>query len=163
MNISKALQADLIEILYLVKVCVQEKNDPCCCYWGLQHQLIKKDIAEGFVYIYRENEVCLGAITLNPLPLDEAKDSKWQDPSAKPLFIHRLLVHPNWRDKHIADSLIAFAEQYALGNGFTSLRLETFSEEAYLKDFMTRQSFRNLGDMTCHPQQPSYSYYVKGI
>lgn len=163
MNISKALQADLIEILYLVKVCVQEKNDPCLCYWDLQHQLIKKDIEEGLVYIYRENEVCLGAITLNPLPLEETKDSKWQDTSAKPLFIHRLLVHPNWKDRHIADSLVAFAEKYALDNGFTSLRLEAFSEDIQSMDFITEHSYRNIEDVSCHPRQNPYFYYVKGF
>ncbi len=161
MNIIKAFPADLVEVLYLLRVCVQEMNGKGWFQWDLQNHLVKGDIENGTVFLYKQNEACIGTITLNTNGIEEYKNVHWPDPSRSPLFIHRLLVHPAWREKGIADNLMAFAESYAREHGFSSLRLEVFSENKDALNRFNQLNYNQIGEIQLQYQKSPYYCFEK--
>ena len=163
MNIIKASPADIVEVLYLLKVCVLEMNIKGWYHWDMQNHLVKYDIENNSVFLYKENEVSVGAITLNNEEIAEYKDIKWSHLSNNPLVVHRLLVHPNWREKGVAKELLVFSENFAKENGFTSLRLEVFSENQEAVGLYNQLNYKQQGEIQLHYQKSPYYCFEKTL
>ena len=163
MNIIKASPADLVEVLYLLKICIQEMNSKGWFHWDLQYLEVKEDVEKGRVFLYKETENTLGAITLcNEIP-SEYKDITWTGTADRALVASRLMVHPVWRNQGIAKELFAFAEEYAKKEGRSSLRLDVYSENPEAVSLFNQLSFKQLGKIQ-HPYQKSpYFCFEKTI
>jgi len=163
MEIIKAVPADLIEVLYLLRVCVLDMNSRGWFYWDLQSPLIKEDIDNNTVFLYKQNEMTFGMISFNLKEIPEYRDINWNKASSKPLLIHHLMVHPKWREKGIAKQLITFAERYGRENGFTSLRLDVLSENQEAVSLYRELSYQQMGEVTFHYQKVPYYCFEKRI
>jgi GNAT superfamily N-acetyltransferase len=163
MSIIKASQEDLIEVLYLLRVCIQEMNARGWFHLDMHNIMVRDNINNNMVFLYKENEVYPGMITLNVQEEPEYKHVQSNDPLHKPLIAHRLIVHPSWRKKGIAKKLLAFSEQYAKDNGFTSLRLGVFSENLDAVSLYKKLNYNNLGEIFLQYQKIPYYCYEKII
>lgn len=163
MNIIKATSIDLIEVLFLLKVSIQEMDCQEWFCWDMHNTKIQSDIENNIVFLYKENEVCLGMISLCSDEIPEYKNFKWDESSQRPLIAHRLIVHPNWGDQGIDKSLLIFAEQYARENGFTSLRLGASSENQVAVALYHQLNYNVLGEMLTHYQKVPYYCFEKMI
>jgi ribosomal protein S18 acetylase RimI-like enzyme len=163
MNIIKASPSDLVEVLYLLRVCVLEMNSKGLVYCDLQNILAKNDIENNTVFLYKQNEVCLGMIVLDTDQDPEYKSVEWMAASHKPLVAHRLMVHPNWRNQGIAKQILTFAEHYAQENGFTSLRLDVYSENQEAVALYNNLNYKQLGEITYHYQKVPFYCFEKII
>jgi ribosomal protein S18 acetylase RimI-like enzyme len=52
----------------------------------------------------------------------------WKYIHDKSLILHRLAIHPKHQKQGIARKMMAFYEDYAVQNGFKTIRFDTFSE-----------------------------------
>ena len=130
MSILQATSNDLIEILYLLKVCFNEMNAKRLFHMDSQSAFISSDIKKGNIYLYKKNGVTLGMMILDMENLSESTNSSWVNDSGNPLVVHCLEVHPNWRGMGIESEIAQFMEQFALLKGYTSVRIDVLSENS---------------------------------
>ena len=74
------------------------------------------------------------------------------------IYIHRLGVHPNRQGKGYAQQMMQFAENHARDNGFISVRLDTFSQNARNQRFYEKRGFQKLGDIF-FPKQSEHPFH----
>ena len=89
---------------------------------------------------------------------EEYKEVAWLSPNSKNLYVHRLAVHPEHQGKGYAQQLMDFAENYARVNGFTSIRLDTFSRNKRNQRFYEARGYKKLEDIY-FPEQSTYPFH----
>jgi GNAT superfamily N-acetyltransferase len=129
MCVLQATSNDLIEILYLLKVCFYEVNSEGLFHLDSQSALITPDLQKGNIYLYKKNGVTLGMIVLDMDDHPEYITNSGTKKSENILVANRLAVHPNWKGKGIENELVRFIDQFALLKGYTSVRIDTLSED----------------------------------
>jgi GNAT superfamily N-acetyltransferase len=161
MNIIKAQSADLVEIFYLLKRSVKEMNSNgwLCC--NLEFELVRKDVEGGFLFLLKTDYHSLGLISFTSGVPKEHEEVKWHNSSKKPLTINRLVVHPNWRKHGITDMLLKFAEEYAKEQGYTSLRLDVYSENEEVISIYNNFQFKQTGQMLLKVQETPFYCFEK--
>lgn len=90
--------------------------------------VIKKDLKNGTLFGLKEDNHLIGAIVLDTNESKQYLKLQWEDPTGRPLIIHRLAVHPFHQGKGVGKRLLNFAEEYALEKEHTSIRLDVYSQ-----------------------------------
>jgi ribosomal protein S18 acetylase RimI-like enzyme len=143
MNISKASENQLDEIIALLSEVVSEMNASGIDQWGPDHPtrgMIQNHINEGTLHVLLENNSIIGFIKITDEQDIEYSDVDWADSAGKSLVIHRLAIHPKVQRRGLAKMLMEFAEKYAVENGFTSIRIDTYS-----KNYRALQLYEKCG------------------
>ncbi|MBL0387430.1 GNAT family N-acetyltransferase [Tumebacillus sp. ITR2] len=90
--------------------------------------VLEADLAAGTLFVcVDEDEKLLGAVVLNESIDEPYSQIQWDDAQGKWLVVHRLAVHPDTQGRGIGRDLMGFAEQWGLENGYSSIRLDTYS------------------------------------
>jgi ribosomal protein S18 acetylase RimI-like enzyme len=90
--------------------------------------VMKRDLKNGTLFGFNEEDQLIGAIVLNKDESKQYSELQWNDHSGRPLIIHRLAVHPTHQGKGLGKRLLNFAEEYALKKGYTSIRMDVYSQ-----------------------------------
>ncbi len=80
MNILLAKDTDLIEILYLLRVCVLDMNMKGLKHWNSAcpgAEQMQKDLDNKSIYLVKDRGVCKGMITLDEQEPDDYKACKF--------------------------------------------------------------------------------------
>ena len=83
---------------------------------------------------------------------------KWLTPNKNNIYIHRLAIHPNLQGKGYAQQLMDFAEQFAIENNYSSIRLDTFSQNKRNQKFYELRGYKRLGDIY-FPKQSEFPFH----
>ena len=67
-------------------------------------------------------------------------------------------MHPNYQGLGYAQQLMAFAETYAIENKFSSIRLDTFSQNKRNQKFYELRGYKRLGTIF-FPKQSEDPFY----
>ncbi len=166
MEIMQAKESDLIEILYLLRVCILDMNQKGMKHWNSVYpsaDMIWNDLERSSVYLIKEMGICKGMVTLDSIEPEEYKGIQWTTPARKPLFLHRLAVHPIWQGQGIAGMLLKFAEEYAKKNGYDALRIDVNSTSTNARNLCRKQLFNEAGNFFSAFQQQPFICYDKKI
>jgi len=166
MEIIQAKDSDFIEILYLLKVCILDMNRNGLTHWNSVYpgpDIILNDLAKSSIYLMKDKGVCKGMVTLDDQEPEEYKGIQWPGKAQKPLFVHRLAVHPNWQGQGIARRLMTFSEEFALKNGFDALRIDVFSDSLHARNLCRNNNFSEAGNFLSFFQQQPFICYDKQI
>ncbi|MBN1416810.1 MAG: GNAT family N-acetyltransferase [Bacteroidales bacterium] len=166
MEIMQAREADLIEILYLLRICILDMNENGLKHWNSVYpgpDIICDDLTKRSIFLVKEKGVCKGMVTLDSVEPEEYKNIEWTTPARKPLFLHRLAVHPNWQGQGIARMLLNFAEEYAQKNGYDALRIDVYSTSTHAKNLCKKQMFNEAGNYFSVFQQQPFVCYDKKV
>lgn len=164
MEIKQARDKDLIEILYLLKVCIADMNRKGFKHWNSAYpdaESIKSDLAEGSVYVLKDKGVCKGMMTLKDTEPEEYRQIKWPGDSSRPLYLHRIAIHPKWQGLGLAKDLIHFADDFVRKNGYNCIRLDVFSPSEHAIQLFEKQHFDEIGSFHTSYQQIPYVCYEK--
>ncbi|MFJ5715296.1 GNAT family N-acetyltransferase [Neobacillus sp. NPDC093127] len=107
--------------------------------------VIKADIKKGNLFGIQADKQVVGAVALDTNESKKYRDLLWEDVNGSPLIIHRLAVHPQYQGKGFGKKLLQFAEDYALTNGHTSIRLDVFSDNPGALTMYERAGFQERG------------------
>lgn len=159
--IRKATHTDIKDILGITKACAIYMISQNIFQWNEHYpntSAFKKDIDNGECYVLEiENEV-IGCITISTFMDEEYIPIMWLTPNGNNIYIHRLAVHPKHQGKGYAQQLLSYGEDYAKNNGFTSIRLDTFSQNKRNHKFYELRGYKKLGDIY-FPKQSEHPFH----
>jgi GNAT superfamily N-acetyltransferase len=166
MEIMQAKESDFIEILYLLRVCILDMNQKGLKHWNSVYpgpDVIRNDLEKSTIYLFKDKGICKGMVTLDSVEPEEYKSIQWPTRARKPLFLHRLAVHPNWQSQGIARILLNFAEDYAKKNRFDALRIDVNSTSTHARNLCKKHMFSEAGNFFSAFQQQPFICYDKKI
>ncbi|MFO7658840.1 MAG: GNAT family N-acetyltransferase [Bacteroidales bacterium] len=166
MEIIKAIPSDLVEIMYLLRVCVKDMNEKGMKHWNNvfpEGSLMKKNLNNGLIYLVKEKGVCKAMMTLNAEMPEDYKSISLPDKTGKTLFIQWLAVHPKWQQKGISKMLLDYAENFALDNGFQSIMLDVFSNHEMAHQICEKNDYHQIGTFHFSLQKAPFVCYGKEL
>jgi len=163
MDIIKAASTDIQQILELVRKCIIEMNNDGITQWNDQYppmDIFGKDIEKGNLFKLKNEDEIIGMIVLSSEQDKEYEPVDWTDRTGSPLVVHRLAVHPDWQRKRLATELMTFAEKFARENGYTSIRMDTFSLNPRMQNLIMKFNYERKPGEIFFPEnvEPYYCY-----
>jgi ribosomal protein S18 acetylase RimI-like enzyme len=124
-------------------------------------KILQKDIEEGTLSIVEHEGRIVGILALTYEEEVQYKDIIWKDKEGKALEIHRLGVHPKCQGKKIGKKLFDFTEEYALENGYSSVRLDTYCENERMIKLIELRGYKRTGEIFFPPLEAPFYCYEK--
>jgi len=166
MEIVQAKPTDLIEILYLLKVCILDMNKKGLRHWNSAfpgRERIQQDLDCGSIYLVKDKGVCKGMVTLNEIEPDDYKEVAFPSEKHKPLYLQNMAVHPKWQGQGIAKMMVDFAQNIAKEKGFDSIRLDVFQPSAGARQLYEKQNFKEVASFLSAYQKIPFVCYEKQL
>ncbi len=159
-TINQVISTEIDSVMLLIKDAIKRMESEGNYQWDSAYpnrQIISDDVASSALYSIRLSGNLAGIVALNEKQSPEYQGVYWTDSLGYPLIIHRLCIHPQFQRQGLAKRLMLFAEGYARENGYSSIRLDAFSQNRkalslYDALFYQRRglvSFRGKGDFCC--------------
>ncbi|MCB4798197.1 GNAT family N-acetyltransferase [Neotamlana laminarinivorans] len=159
--IRKAKVTDIDRLLEITKSCAASMIAQNIFQWN-EFYPNKKPFLNDFnrdeLYVLDIDNKVMGCITISTLMDEEYIPIKWLTKNENNIYIHRLAVHPEVQGKGYAQKLMSFAENYAKTNHFTSVRLDTFSQNPRNVKFYETRGYKRLGDVF-FPKQSEFPFH----
>ena len=159
--IQKAKLLELPEILNLTRACGRYLITQGIFQWNEHYpseSVLKGDVERGELYVLRKREKLIGIIALTTIMDPEYASVSWMSPSGSNLYVHRLAIAPEHQGKGYASELMSFAETLAREDGYTSIRLDTFSQNKRNQAFYEKRGYTRLEDIYL-PLQSEHPFY----
>jgi len=159
--IRKGLYSDIDEILDITKACAKHMLGNGIFQWNEHYpnkEAFENDVERDELYVLEIEKTIIGCITISTLMDGEYIPVKWLTPNKNNIYIHRLSIHPQHQGKGYAKQLMDFAEQHAIDNNYTSIRLDTFSQNKRNQKFYELRGYIKLEDIY-FPKQSKYPFH----
>jgi len=159
--IRKGEERDLDSIMAMTSACARHMIKKGIFQWNDFYPNSKafiNDISRQELYVLEHNQKIIGCIVVSTFMDKEYIPIKWLSANGNNIYIHRLAVHPSFEGKGQAQRLMDFAEQFAIENNYTSIRLDTFSQNKRNQKFYELRGYKRLGDIY-FPKQSEYPFH----
>ena len=123
--------------------------------------IIKADIKKGNLFGIMNGEKILGVVVIDTNESKKYQQLRWEDVEGRPLIIHRLAVNPLYQGKGYGKQLLQFAEKYALQNGYSSIRLDVYSQNRGALNMYERSGFQERGSIRFPFRSVPYKCFEK--
>ena len=166
MEILQAKPTDLIEILYLLRVCILDMNNKGQKHWNSANpsrEQIQEDLDNGFIYLVKEKGICKGMVTLSEHKPEDYKQLVFQSSHQKPLYLQHLAVHPKWQGQGIAKKMVEFAQKMGKTKGFDAILLDIFQPDEYARQLCASQHFNEVASFHAVYQKIPFICYEKKL
>jgi ribosomal protein S18 acetylase RimI-like enzyme len=166
MEIIQAKQADIIEILYLLRVCILDMNEKGLKHWNSAFpgaEMIQQNLDNGSIYLAKEKGVCKGMVTLNEHEPEDYKQLNFQSNSQKPLYLQNMAVHPKWQGMGIAKLMVEFSQKLAKEKEFDCIRLDVFKPSDNARQLYEKQLFKEIATFHTTYQKIPFVCYEKKL
>ena len=159
--IRKGTLSDIERILIITKACAKKMDDNGIYQWNEYYpnkSAFETDVDRNELFVYEIEGRIKGCIAISTLIDKEYEDVKWLSETKNNLYVHRLAIHPDHQNKGFAKQLMGFAEQFAIRNNYTSIRLDTFSKNNRNQLFYELRGYKKLEDIY-FPNQSEYPFH----
>lgn len=159
--IRKAQSEDIDTLMTVTKACAKNMIEQGIFQWNEHYPsrfAFENDVKRDELFVLEQNNNVVGSIVLSAHMDDEYVPIKWLTPNGKNLYIHRLAIHPIYQGKGFARLLMDFGENYAIKNNYSSVRLDTFSQNKRNQKFYELRNYKRLGNIY-FPKQSEYPFY----
>lgn len=159
--IRRAKISEIPDILNLSKACASFMIQKGIYQWNEHYpskEAFENDIKRSELFVLEENTSIIGTIVISVHMDEEYVPIKWLTPNSKNIYIHRLSVHPKKQGLGYAQKLMDYAEEYAKQNDFSSVRLDTFSQNKRNQKFYETRGYQKLGDIY-FPKQSKHPFH----
>ncbi len=150
MNIRKILPKEIVQAGTIFTRCVREMNEAGLYNWTADYPTIREaenDQKQGTLYGAFDGDALLGFCTLDTQMVPQYETIDWAHEVHTALCIHRLAVEPTARRRGVAAALLAFAADFALSQGLTSLRVDSFSQNYRAVSLYEQSGFQHRGNI----------------
>lgn len=159
--IRKGTLQDITAIMAMTKACAKAMIANGIYQWNDHYpnkEAFIKDVNRQELYVLEIEGSIVGTVVISTLMDEEYIPIKWLTKSDNNLYIHRLAIHPDYQGNGFAQKLMEFAECYAIDNNYTSIRLDTFSQNKRNQKFYELRGYKRLGDIF-FPKQSEYPFH----
>ncbi|MFK7832270.1 MAG: GNAT family N-acetyltransferase [Winogradskyella sp.] len=159
--IRKAEDIDIEAIMNLTKACAKTMIAKGIYQWNEHYpnpSAFKNDIKRHELYVLEIDAQIAGTIVISTFKDEEYIPIKWLSENENNIYIHRLAIHPDFQRKGYAKQLMDFAEHYAIENSYSSIRLDTFSQNKRNRNFYELRGYKRLGDIY-FPKQSEFPFH----
>ncbi|WP_242203186.1 GNAT family N-acetyltransferase [Aestuariivivens insulae] len=159
--IRKGTAQDIDNILLLTKACAKDMMSKNIFQWNDVYPnkwAFLKDVERNELFVLETEESIVGCITISTYMDEEYNPISWLTPNKNNIYIHRLAVHPNHQGNGYAQQLMDYAEAHAIKNNYSSIRLDTFSQNPRNLKFYELRGYKKLGEIY-FPRQSEYPFY----
>lgn len=159
--IRRAKISEIPDIITITKACAAYMISKRIYQWNEQYPSaasFEKDIERNELYVLEENQKIIGTVVISTHADAEYIPVKWLHSNSKSVYIHRLSVDPKYQKKGHAQQLMNFAENYARENNFSSVRLDTFSQNKRNQRFYETRGYQRLEDIF-YPKQSEHPFH----
>ena len=148
-------------IMNLTKACAKAMIAKGIHQWNAHYpnsSAFRKDVEGNELYVLETDSDISGTIVISTVMDEEYRPIEWLTKNDNNLYIHRLAIHPNLQGKGYAQQLMDFAENYAIENNYSSIRLDTFSQNKRNQKFYELRGYKRLGDIY-FPKQSEFPFH----
>lgn len=159
--IRKAEIHELQPIKHLTELCAAAMTKKEIFQWNEHYPSLSKlkaDIQKQELFLLEKSGRILGIIVITEEIPEEYFPITWLSQTDSNIYIHRLAVHPEFWGKGYGKKLMDFAEDFAMKNGFESVRLDTFSQNLRNQRFYESRGYQRLGSIY-FPNQSDKPFY----
>ncbi|MBV7269021.1 GNAT family N-acetyltransferase [Winogradskyella luteola] len=159
--IRKGNLEDIDAIMHLTKACAKVMIANGIYQWNEHYpnkSAFRNDVKREELYILEINNAIKGTIVISTFMDKEYIPIKWLTKNENNIYIHRLAIHPELQGKGYAQQLMDFAKRYAIDNNYSSIRLDTFSQNKRNQKFYELRGYKRLGDIF-FPKQSEYPFH----
>jgi ribosomal protein S18 acetylase RimI-like enzyme len=153
--------ADIDILMTITKACAKYMISKEIYQWN-EHYPSKSafvnDVERNELYVLETNDKVIGCIVISTYMDEEYIPINWLTTNTKNVYIHRVAIHPDHQGKGFAQQLMDFAENYAIENNYTSIRLDTFSQNKRNQKFYELRGYKRLGDIY-FPKQSEHPFH----
>jgi len=110
-------------------------------------EVIEKDLKDQTLFVLKNKQELIGAVTLNDHQDEEYQAINWKFNDRKVLVIHRLMVDPKFQNKGYAKQIMDFAETFARKNQYSSIRLDTYTQNKISFEFYKKRNYVLRGNV----------------
>lgn len=103
--------------------------------------------AVGTLFALSDKEQIQGVVVLDESQASEWSAIAWRDSAGRPLIIHALAVAPSAQGRGHGRTLLTYCEEFATGGGYTSIRLDAFSENHAALSLYERHGYQRRGSI----------------
>ena len=159
--IRKARLDDIESIMDMTKACARHMEQQGIFQWNAHYpnrNAFENDVKRDELYVLEIEGEIKGCIVVSTFMDDEYVPINWLTANENNIYIHRLAIDPNMQGKGFARKLMDFAEAYAIENAYSSIRLDTFSQNKRNQKFYELRGYQQLGDIY-FPKQSKYPFH----
>jgi len=159
--IRKGNLKDIDAIMAMTKACAKAMIANDIYQWNEHYpnpNAFINDVKRDELYVLIKDETLIGTIVISTYMDKEYIPVKWLTQNEKNIYIHRLAIHPNFQGSGYAQQLMDFAEKYAIENHYSSIRLDTFSQNKRNQKFYELRGYKRLGDIY-FPKQSEFPFH----
>lgn len=156
-----AKKEEIPQILAVTKACARHMISQKIFQWDENYpslEAFENDLKHNDLYVLLSDEEIIGCLVITSVIDKEYILIKWLTPNNNNLYIHRLAVHPNFQGEGYAQRLMDFAEDFAIKNNYSSIRLDTFSKNKKNQKFYELRGYKRLGNVYFLNQSKSPFY-----
>lgn len=159
--IRKATLKDIDSIIDITKACARSMVTNNIFQWNEHYPnktAFENDVKRDELYILEIENTIIGCIVISIWMDDEYIPIQWLTPNKNNIYIHRLATHPKHQGKGYAQLLMDYAEKFSIENNYTSIRLDTFSQNRRNQKFYELREYQKLGSIY-FPKQSKHPFY----
>lgn len=145
-----------------VKIMKEERSDQWDEFYPLARDF-QNDVTNESIFVYILDGEVAGSITVDQQFSNAYNEFEWHQPVEQAMIFHRLVVNPMIRKKGIASKLITFAESYAIENGMTSMKVDTYSLNRKAQELFTKHHYTFVGERTFPERKNPFYFYEKPL
>ena len=159
--IRKGTFNDINDILRITQACAVHMISNNIFQWNEFYpnkKPFEKDVERNELYVVESENHIIGCITISTYMDEEYIPISWLTPNKNNIYIHRLAVHPEQQGNGHARKLMDYAEDYSIRNNYSSIRLDTFSQNERNKKFYELRGFKKTGEIY-FPRQSEFPFF----
>ena len=152
---------EIPDILTIARACSNHMISQGIHQWNEAYpsrQIFENDLSRNELYVLECNGNVTGMITITSFMDPEYGQVDWITQNGTAVYIHRLAVKPENQGKGYAQKLMAFAEDLAQKKGYTSIRLDTFSQNKRNQKFYEQRGYQKCSDVY-FPKQSGFPFH----
>ena len=125
--------------------------------------IVAQDINNGHLYGIFDNDEFNGVVCLNNLQASQYASVQWQYSDETCVVIHRLAITPTQQKRGLATRLMDFAENFALEQGFTSIRLDAYSSNKEAMNMYIKRKYQIRGEVYFQGRKLPFLCFEKNL